>query len=151
MEPLDNNNIKRYVDLYFQNGSLPPIGTWKVSNVSDMSELFTGRDFNEDISSWDVSNVKTMRNMFLGCTNFNNGEQPLNWNVSNVKNMVGMFNGCKVFNQPLTWDRGHWNVSKVTHMMFMFRGCTNFNNGGQPLNWDVSNVENMMNIIQIQL
>ena len=35
-----------------------------VSNVTDMSELFSDSSFNGSISQWDVSSVRDMRNMF---------------------------------------------------------------------------------------
>ncbi len=118
---------------------------WKVSNVTDMSNLMFAihndmllkgaSEFNEDISKWDVSNVTNMGGMFSGCKTFN---QPLNnWDTSKVTTMEGMFKGCSMFNQPL--DK--WDVSNVTSMEIMFYGCTDFN---QPLDmWDVSNVTNM--------
>ncbi len=112
------------------------ISKWDVSQITDMSELFSGiEEFNEDISNWDVSNVTNMERMFEGCTSFN---QPLDtWNVSNVENMEEMFKDCSIFNQPLN----SWNVSNVTTMESMFSGCIGFN---QPLNnWNVSNVKNM--------
>ncbi len=137
------------------------ISNWDVSQITDMSELFSViEDFNEDISNWDVSNVWNMSGMFTGCSKFN---QPLeNWDVSKVTNMDGMFAGCTEFNQPLeNWDVSnvenmegmfyicskfnqpleYWDVSKVTNMTRMFFKCTEFN---QPLeNWIVSNVTNM--------
>ena len=33
------------------------ISNWDVSNVTDMSFMFKGSSFNQDLSSWDVSNV----------------------------------------------------------------------------------------------
>ena len=150
--------LSKLIDLYlipYTRPLLPPIGTWNVSNVTDMSRLFyaersntvSGRlitdlqlysgykGFDEDISSWDVSNVTNMESMFRLTIYFN---QPLNnWNVSKVTNMNRMFLNCNRFNQPLN----NWNVSNVTTMGSMFESAEDFN---QPLNnWNVSNVTNM--------
>ena len=38
-----------------------------VSNITDMSSLFEGINFNGNISSWDVSNVTNMGSMFENC------------------------------------------------------------------------------------
>lgn len=60
----------------------PPIGTWDVSRITDMTRLFTRRIMTdadnsklEGIGDWDVSNVTIMGTMFGGCISFN---QPLN-------------------------------------------------------------------------
>lgn len=51
------------------------IGTWDVSNVSnveDMKELFKDAvDFDEDISNWDTSKITDMSYMFSGASSFN--------------------------------------------------------------------------------
>ena len=102
---------------------------WKVSKVTDMSQLFKDHTtFNEDISNWDVSNVTNMLFMFYKCQNYNS---PLNtWDVSNVTNMGGMFNQARNFNQPID----NWNVSSVTDTSGMFYYAERFN---QPLNnWE---------------
>ena len=59
------------------------IGSWDVSNVTDMFGMFDNADaFNQDIGSWDVSNVTDMAFMFYKAASFN---KDLNsWNVSNV-------------------------------------------------------------------
>jgi surface protein len=41
-----------------------PIGGWDVSNVTDMSWMFSNSSFNGNLSHWDVSNVTRMRGMF---------------------------------------------------------------------------------------
>jgi surface protein len=111
------------------------ISGWDVSKVTDMSNLFSLQDFNEDISNWDVCNVKNMRSMFEGAGSFN---QPIGiWDVSKVTNMYMMFAGANVFNQPI----GNWDVSNVKSMRQMFETAISFN---QPIDtWDVSNVTNM--------
>lgn len=150
--------------LFFQKFSFnQDIGSWDVSRVTDMNQMFSGdimsgiqNSFNQDISLWDVSNVTNMRSMFH-LSDFN---QPIgNWDVGNVINMEGMFSFAS-FNQDISswdvssvnnmsgmflWTRfnqplGEWDVSNVTDMSNMFV-LSPFN---QPIgNWDVSNVENM--------
>ena len=163
--PDDKEELEEAIDLWLTDkeqavNDYGDINTWNVTNVTDMSNLFSYTNFNDDISLWDVSNVTDMRRMFDGTTVFN---QPLskwdvrrvtnmsgmfyetfefnqsinNWNVSRVTDMSEMFSFAIEFNQPLN----HWNVSQVTNMRFMFNGALEFN---QPLtNWDVSQVTNM--------
>ena len=88
-----------------------------VSNIKDMSYLFSHKDFNGDISNWEVSNVKDMFGMFLECKLFNKNIS--NWDVSNVRDMNYMFCKCQSFNQ----DISKWDVSHVTNMANMFYGC----------------------------
>lgn len=61
--------------------------SWDVSLMTDISQLFVNKSFNESLSSWDVSNVKNFKGVFLGAKNFN---QPLDsWDVSNATTMQG--------------------------------------------------------------
>ena len=64
------------------------ISRWDVSNVKNMSHMFTASHFNGDISAWDVSQVQDMSNLFEK-TSFNGDIS--HWNVSNVTNMSHMF------------------------------------------------------------
>ena len=93
-----------------------------VSNVTDMREMFSGSQFNQDIGNWDVSSVTNMSGMFYE-SQFN--QDIGNWDVSSVTNMSGMFNGSQ-FNQ----DTGNWDVSSVMDMIYMFNGS--------PFNQDIS-------------
>lgn len=115
------------------------IGSWDVSNVTDMSFMFgtligtsNRNPFNQDISNWDVSKVTNMWAMFTSSV-FN--QDISSWNVSRVKNMAGMFSNSE-FNQPI----GDWDVSSVTNMGAMFYN-SQFN---QSIgDWDVSKVTDM--------
>lgn len=133
--------LKEAVELWCNNRSRAEeqygnISDWDVSEVTDMSDLFSGcTTFNDDISRWDVSKVTNMAGMFKEARAFN---QPIgDWDVSNVTNMEEMFAIALVFDQPI----GDWNVSKVTNMQDMFEWAKAFNN---PIgDWDVSKVTNM--------
>ena len=114
-----------------------PIGSWDVSNVSNMSSMFiwTLNGFNQDISNWNVSNVLSLRNTFLDARAFN--QDISRWNISRVTDMNSTFTGASAFNQPL----GSWNVSNVTDMSRLFAGASSFNqNIGS---WNVSRVTDM--------
>ena len=99
-------------------GSLNWIDT---SQITDMSNLIRDTDYGGDISKWDVSNVTDMSFMFSCAYGFN---QPIgDWDVRKVNNMQQMFNGARTFNQPI----GDWDVSNVTNMAAMFCCTCNFN------------------------
>ena len=78
-----------------------------VSNITDMSYLFSRSNFNGnvynftgDISGWDVSSVNNMLAMFAG--SYFNGNLN-NWNVSNVENMSHMFRNASFNGDLNTW------------------------------------------------
>ncbi len=57
------------------------IGSWDISNVTDMSGMFYDTDvFNQNIGSWDVRSVTDMSGMFYNATAFN--EALSGWCVS---------------------------------------------------------------------
>jgi len=97
------------------------IGSWDVSNVIDMSQLFKGlKNFNSDISNWNVSNVQDMSELFSGAEAFN--QDLSNWNVESVTDMDRMFYEASTFNQFIS----DWNTSKVVNMNRMFYKATSF-------------------------
>ena len=137
----NNETIRKAVREYLKDQTKATqiygdIGSWNVSNVTDMSGMFEDATaFNQPIGDWDVGNVTDMSGMFLGADAFN---QPIgNWDVGNVTNMYVMFYQATSFNQPI----GNWDVSRVTDMSEMFEDATSFN---QPIgDWDTRNVTNM--------
>ena len=137
----DLDQALRSYYIFFNPEGYAAVGTWDVSQVTDMSNLFNSYpDFNEDISGWNVSNVTDMNSMFANCSAFN--QDIGGWNVSNVTNMGSMFVNCSAFNQGI----GGWDVSNVTQMVSMFANCSAFNQdiGG----WDVSNVTTMSRMFE---
>ncbi|CAJ1967620.1 unnamed protein product [Cylindrotheca closterium] len=113
-----------------------PIGTWCVSEVTNMEAIFyTRSSFDDDISKWNVSAVNDMSWMFHGAELFNRDLS--SWDVSSVTTMFSMFEDAATFNQDLS----SWDVSSVTNMRDMFRDALLFN---QDLSsWDVSSVKDM--------
>jgi len=146
----NNETIRTAVKDWLENskkaeGKYGHVSDWDVTDVTDMSYLFSKwrfnidhdsipykGEFNEDISNWDVSNVTNMQGMFNTAKSFN--QDIGKWDVSSVTNMGDMFSWTEKFNQ----DIGGWNVSKVTSMHSMFFVATSFN---QDIgDWDLGNV-----------
>lgn len=115
-----NEDIRQAIDIWFEKPEecieiYDNISRWDVSKITDMSNLFKGREsFDEPIGNWDVSNVTNMNGMFAGASSFNQSID--SWNVSNVAVMRYMFAGASSFNQRIC----DWNVSNVTDMTGMF-------------------------------
>jgi len=105
------------------------LNNWDVSNVTNMSSMFTNcTNFNNQIGNWDVSNVTTMSSMFNGATAFN--QDISNWDVSNVTTMSSMFDGAIAFNQ----DIGSWDIGAVTTI-------TNFMASKTPATFSTTNLD----------
>ena len=103
------------------NGPHGPIGDWDVSNVADMSRMFSYAPlFNGDLSKWDVSSVKDMSSMFLAAKSFNRDLSK--WDVSSVVSMAAMFRWATSFNS----DIAKWDVSSVVNMDYMFLDASSF-------------------------
>lgn len=86
-----------------------------VSNITNMSRLFIGTNFNGDISEWNVSNVTNMHSMFA-ISNFNGDIS--GWDISSVENMDFMFADSKFNN-----DISNWDISNIKHKFSIFINC----------------------------
>ena len=109
---------------------------WDVSSVEGMHGMFEGASsFNQDITKWDVSKVTIMGSMFAGASSFN--QDISKWSVARVVSMYKMFDRATSFNQ----DISKWDVSKVNDMRSMFSGASSFNQ--DITKWKVSSMTNM--------
>ena len=123
---------------------LTGLAGWNASNVTDMSDMFSGCSNLTDLAplaNWNVSNVTNMGSMFSGCSSLTDLTALVGWNVSNVTGMSYLFRGCSNLTDITTL--GSWNVSKVTNMQFVFSDCSNLTNISPLAGWNVSNVKIM--------
>lgn len=132
---LDNITLREALMLWFQNQieaekKYGKIKDWNTSGVTNMRQLFLGKENFNQLLNWDTSNVTTMEEMFLGCTNYN---QPINFNVPNLRTSSKMFYRCKQLNQPIYFK----NSSLIEDMNQMFRQCAQFN---QSIKFDATNL-----------
>ena len=126
----DVSNVTNMARMFEMSAFNQDIGNWDVSNVTDMTRMFEHTPFNQDISSWDVSKVTSMAGMFHLAQDFNKDIGI--WDVGNVKNVSNMFSTAWSFKK----DIGNWDVSNVTDMSYMFHN-TSFNK--DLTNWCVMN------------
>lgn len=156
---------------FYENWNLTTINNlndWDVSGINDMYTLFFDCiNFDQNIGSWNVSNVTNMGYVFGNNVTlrafpsnkgkFNNGGSPSigNWNVSRVTDMTSLFVNQALFDQ----DLGKWGVGNCTSFAAMFGIYLNantptqtwtgsFNNGGSPSigNWDTSKATNFSTV-----
>ena len=114
-----NGSLREMVNLWLSNEErimkiCGHISDWNVSNVTDMSSLFTFTSFIEDISRWNTSNVTSMSRMFACNLKFN--QNVSTWNINKVIDMSGMFDNASSFD----YDLSAWKLNKNTNVNHMF-------------------------------
>jgi surface protein len=165
------------VDQYLEHlddmeSELPPIGSWDISRIADLSGVFAVWRhpavplFNGDLSTWNTSSATKLNSLFSGASSFNQDlstwdvskvtsmsemlyhagsfDQGFSsWNTSNVEDMSGMFWGASSYNQ----DMSAWDVSRVSTMFTMFYDAESFD---QALSsWNASNVVDMRSMFAL--
>ena len=125
--------------------SLPDISKWNISNVTDMSYMFSWyksltSSSLPGISKWNTSNVTDMSYMFNGCESLSYLPDISKWDTSNVTNMSYMFSGCKSLYSLC--DISKWNVSKVNNISYMFFNCNSLTSLTDISKWNLSKTTN---------
>ena len=99
------------------------IGEWDVSQVTDMSDMFSfAQSFNRDISEWNVARVTDMRGTFYAAQSFNSDIS--DWEVSKVTDMSRMFYYARSFSQTLCGNAWINLDSKTTKQNEIFDGSS---------------------------
>ena len=117
------------------------LNTWNVSNVTDMSSMFTDcknlkRIFSlGHIIMWDTTKLTKTNYMFENCENYFGGVELERFNMENVTDANSMFEGCSGFNSDLS----NWNVINLKNANRMFKGCKYFNS--DISRWNVRNLK----------
>ena len=114
--PKTYKELKELVDkLIEERGDDADLNDIDTSEITDMSYMFNGSNFDGDISEWDVSNVKYMSYMLSNSSFTGENGDISNWDVSNVEDMDYMF-----YYSEFNGDISNWDVKKVKTMKDIF-------------------------------
>jgi surface protein len=140
IDAVDQYRGYNHVDMDLASTYGWPIGNWCLRGITDLSDLFYDRQFNEDIGKWDVSKVTDMTAMFQNALEFN---QDLSlWDTSKVTSMSRMFAMAKSFNSDIT----KWDVSSVKTTSYMFLHALAFNQ--DISDWNVEHIQDMERMLR---
>jgi surface protein len=124
------------------------IGSWDVSNVTDMSSMFgSAAAFNKDIGSWDTSSVNNMdgmfspKNLFAYDLKMNFNQDLTKWCVSNISSEPQEFNKWSGIEGALTQaNKPIWGTCPGNSYTIAVTASsnTNYTLSGKDRNGDVS-------------
>ena len=116
-----------------------PINNWNISNVKDISYIFSESGFNSALTKASVPKTDIYKKLlkFITDIDLSNGIQDVSWDTSNVNNMEFMFYNNEKFNTLIN----EFKTENVTNMRNMFNNSSKYNS---PINnWNISNVINI--------
>ena len=127
----------------------------KIYGYGSIAGLFSDANIKSlgNIAKFDVSNVTDMSYLFSGCKNLSDITGLKDWNTGNVTTMKEMFagqlgyyqdtkiDGCEKLTNVAALEK--WDTSKVTDMSYMFSGCKNLSDISGLKNWKTGNVTTM--------
>ena len=114
---IDTSNVTDMSQLFSGFKNLIMIQQLDTSKATNMSSMFNGCSSLSEIPQLDIPNVTNMSSTFSNCTSLTEIPQ---FNMPKVVNMSYTFNGCS----NLT-TIPQLNTSKVTTMVFCFSNCPN--------------------------
>ena len=77
-----------------------------------------------DISKWDVSNILNMSYMFSGCIKLTAFPNIFNWEIKNHANMRGIFYNCINYKHGLEkYDDSKCKINNQSDISFIFYYC----------------------------
>jgi hypothetical protein len=159
MPEITNENIRSFVQRYLEdNRQFPEIGTWDVSQVTDMSRLFYGQtNFNEYIGDWNMSRVKNMESMFEGCTSFNNGAppgsdaNPIRWILRSPRHVTDGINASKMFKNATNFNCVFLLHNTLTEDKFIFKNISEMFCGATSFKSEIVFYRYSVNIIYVNI
>ena len=125
--------------------SLPDISNWNISNVEDISHMFSGCLFLKslpDISKWNTINLKNISYLFSGCSSLTSLPDISNWNVKKIESISGLFSCPQPINQL---------IDEIDNSDFSFKvrgifGCRELKSLPDISKWDIQNLNSLDNL-----
>jgi hypothetical protein len=117
------------------------LDTWDTSNVSNMENCFAGTyGYASFINEWNVSKVKIMKGLFYNASNLICDLS--GWDVSNVDDMSDFFNSTSNFSDSNIGNISGWQIPKLTNIQYIFANTQNFSLNSIA-EWDISDIKDI--------
>jgi surface protein len=125
-------------------------GMFSSMTITNVDALETKQHKGKDYVSWDMSNVEDISQMFSGDTDLTDISALASWNTSSVQNMQETFCSIGATNLDALETKRYegkdyisWDVSNVTNMVFTFDAASELTDISALASWDVSSVTDM--------